>query len=218
MTDGLLSSMFEDPIAVWEMDPRTADESLMHPEESICIKNAIEKRRKEFAAGRECVRQAASALGEPAFVLLKGADRSPVWPDHLVGSISHTNTWCVAALAKKEDVRSIGVDIESAEPLKEKLWRSICRPEELDELASFEDHVAAMSHAKRIFSAKECAYKAQYLLTKTYLGFQAMRIEFSDAEFVASFAQDAGEFQVGDTLQGRWRVHQGHICSTLVIS
>ena len=89
-------------IADWQPD--------LWPEETAYVANAVEKRRREFACGRHFVRSCLRALGRPDEPLPVRADRSPRWPDGLVGSITHTDTYCAAAVARADDVDSIGIE------------------------------------------------------------------------------------------------------------
>ncbi len=66
------------------------------------------------------------------------------------------------------------------------------------------------------FSAKESAYKAQYPLTGKFLGFHALSIDL-DLEvgaWRATFREPAGEFAIGDRIDGRWRRSDGLIATT----
>ena len=66
------------------------------------------------------------------------------------------------------------------------------------------------------FSAKESAYKAQYPLTGKFLGFHALSIDL-DLEvgaWQATFREPAGEFAIGDRIDGRWRRSDGLIATT----
>ena len=82
------------------------------PEEAAYVANAVEKRRREFACGRHFARRCFRALGRPDGPLPANPDRSPRWPDGLVGSITHTDTYCAAAVARADDIAGIGIDVE----------------------------------------------------------------------------------------------------------
>jgi 4'-phosphopantetheinyl transferase EntD len=127
-----------------------------------------------------------------------------------VGSISHTDTWCAAAVARAEDVRSIGIDLEPATPLKESLWRRVCTPKERDWLHELS---APELTGKILFSAKEAVYKCQYPITTKFLGFHAVEVEIDEGEFRAVFQQEAGEFQPGDVMLGRYLVEEGLVAT-----
>lgn len=198
------------------------------PEEAALMGRAVDKRRREFVAGRTLAKAAMRGLGAPdaaALPLVNGEDRAPRWPDGLVGSITHTRGWAAAAVARSEHLTAVGLDVEDGSPLKDKLWRQICSPEDHAHLASFDEPLRGVL-AKVVFSAKEAAYKAQYTLTQQYLGFMAMQIELvpePDAAgrtggFVAHFRQPSGErFAIGDTLRGRFVVTAEHVATAVVL-
>lgn len=182
-----------------------ADLSLLHPEEAATMAKAVDKRRREFTAGRVLARRAMAELGVPEATLLNGEDRAPIWPSEVTGSITHTHTWCAAALAHASDIRGVGLDVERNMPLKPDVLDAILSDDDRRWLAEYsEDEQCALG--KLVFSAKESAYKAQYAITRQFLGFDAMWIELDDVagEFLAHFRQASGEFAVGHTLAGRF--------------
>ena len=215
----LASRLFDPLIRTAEIDPGTADDTLLPGEEAAII-HAVEKRRREFIAGRTCARRAMAALGEDPAPILQDGDRAPIWPQGLVGCITHTDTWCAVAVARTADgFRSLGLDIESAAPINPELLRIICLPEEqayLDSQPAGERGLLG----KLIFSAKECAYKCQYPLSRTFLDFHAMRVypDLAGGGFVAVFQRDAGPFSLGDGLRGRLLVDQGYIMTAMTLT
>ncbi len=221
----LFARLFKGPVVVEEMDPASvpADLSPLHPGEAAMMARAVEKRRREFTAGRVLARTAMGRLGISEQPLLNGDDRAPIWPAGVVGTITHTRGWCAVAMAKATDVRALGADVEQDTPLEARLWDSVLNPDEIDHLQGMHaDEARALG--KLIFSAKECAYKAQYLLTRTFLGFSAMSVSVdADARsdsgsWTATFRQSAGEsFQTGDQLHGSFRRTGGLIATALVI-
>lgn len=132
------------------------------------------KRRREFAAGRHCARRALAHLGHEAVALPIGHDRAPVWPPGVIGSITHTGDFAIAAVAWKSDLRSLGIDMESADPLEPDLLELVCREDERAALASC--GMDPQLGAKLVFSAKESVYKCLWPVTGSFLEFHAIGI------------------------------------------
>ncbi len=183
---------------------------LLKAEEPL-VEGAAQARVEQFTAGRVCARVALGRLGVASRTpILRGEDRTPIWPPGFVGSITHTDTWCAAAVARADELRSIGIDLEPATPLKEALWRRVCTPRERDWLAGLSEPGLT---GKVLFSAKESVYKCQYPITTQFLGFHAVELEIDDGAFRATFQQAAGEFQPGDVMSGRYLVEEGLVAS-----
>ena len=215
----LASRLLALPVQTAEMDPRAADEPL-YPGEEAAVAGAIQKRRREYIAGRVCARRAMVALGERPAPVFQCADRAPIWPEGLVGSITHTDTWCAAAVARTADgVRALGLDIEPAEPIEPDLLRVICLPEERDYLAGRPAEQRGLL-GRAIFSAKECAYKCQYAVSRTPLDFHAIRIYLDPprGDFLAVFQRDAGPFSSGHGLRGHLLMENGYVMTAMALT
>src|SRR5262245_55392675 len=102
----------------------------LHPLEEPAVKNAVPKRRNEFATGRECVHRALASLGYPYTAVPSGNDRVPVWPAGVTGSVTHSPTLAVAAVSSQGTVRAIGIDIEPAVELEADFTRMLAAPGE----------------------------------------------------------------------------------------
>jgi 4'-phosphopantetheinyl transferase EntD len=199
------------------MDPRMAEEDLL-PGEERAVAKAVPSRRREFSAGRTCARRAMAALGAHASPILQGEDRAPIWPEGLVGSITHTESWCAAAVARRQDgIRAIGLDVEPAEPIDPALLRIICVAEERELLAARPEERGVLG--RLIFSAKESAYKCQYPLSRTLLGFHAMHVLLDEPaqRFKAVFREDVAPFSRGDELDGRYLDQQGFLMTAVAL-
>lgn len=197
-------------VATEEMDPHTVQRGLLRAEQEA-VAGAAQTRIEQFTAGRLCSRIALSRLGVAvATPIPRGEDRAPIWPKGFVGSITHTDSWCAAAVARAEDFRSIGIDLEPATPLRESLWRRICTAKERDWL---HDLPEAGLTGKVLFSAKESVYKCQYPLTTKFLGFHAVEVELGNGSFRAVFQQEAGEFRPGDVIEGRYVIEEGLVAA-----
>jgi len=68
-------------------------------EEKQAVDRAVPKRQREFAAGRMAARQAMAQIGKTPAPIPVNTDRSPHWPEGVVGSISHSLEIAVAVVA-----------------------------------------------------------------------------------------------------------------------
>ncbi len=152
------------------------DPALLLPAEASHLGHAVPKRIQEFAAGRLCARRAMAELGIRDFALRAADDRQPVWPDGIVGSITHTAGLCVAVAAEKRLVAALGIDSEVVGEVTGDIWPTICGPGEqawLDLLPA-QERAAGIT---LIFSAKEAFYKCQYPIAGERLNFHDLFIE-----------------------------------------
>ena len=178
--------------------------------EEAALGRVTDYRRQEFTLGRQCGRRALAGLGVAAQPILPGSGRQPVWPNGVVGSITHCPRWCAAAVASSGSMASVGIDIEEHSALPEGVRESIAVPEELEWVERAESGVA---WDRLLFSAKECVYKVLFPLTGRWLGFEGARIHIrpDDGSFRAELCD--GPLRVGDrtisVLSGRFRVAGG---------
>ena len=177
---------------------------IAYPDEAAAVARAVPSRQAEFAAGRAAARQALRLLGQPAAAIPAGPNRLPLWPAGISGSISHSAGIAVAALRRGAP---LGLDVEPDEGLDPDLWPVICSPEELAALPILDRG----HYVRRVFSAKEAAYKAQYSLTRTLIGFDAMTVRLSETGFSARFCRPVGGFAAGQDIHGRLLRSQGLI-------
>ncbi len=164
------AALFPGAVAAAELRA-PGDARLLFPEEAPSVANAVPKRVQEFAAGRLCARRALAQFGVTRFPVRAAYDRQPVWPEFLIGSITHTTGLCAAVVAERARVLALGVDSEVAGSVKQELWPSVCTAAELHWLDSLPD-AQRPAAATLIFSAKEAFYKCQYPLVGQRLDFQ----------------------------------------------
>ncbi|KIC36724.1 4'-phosphopantetheinyl transferase family protein [Leisingera sp. ANG-M7] len=225
MTDGnsrlaerlaLVRPLFAADVALAGADPLGVPPAPLAEEAAGLSPNAVEKRRKEFAAGRDAAHQAMRQLGVPSAPVQIGSDRAPVWPEGLVGSITHTKSCAMAVLARSGAVQGLGIDVEEDTPLKNELLPAICSDREQAWLKR-QDNPGQM--AKVIFSAKEAAYKAQYTISQAFYGFDGMELEFDLAAsaYQAFFTADRTPFKRGEAVGGRFAIGAGLIMTTAEI-
>ncbi|WP_370222668.1 4'-phosphopantetheinyl transferase family protein [Pararhodobacter marinus] len=166
----------------------------LKPEEEPAVERAVERRRAEFAAGRQAARQ---AMGRDVAIPM-AIDRSPVWPEGVTGSISHAGGWAMAAVGEG----TIGLDLEVDADLPEDIRDTVLLPQERD----LDPRLARV-----VFSAKEAAYKAQYPRSRALFGFETLAITLGDDSFRAVFQRDVGPFAAGHVIDGRFAIGAGFI-------
>jgi 4'-phosphopantetheinyl transferase EntD len=154
----------------------TASPRLLLAEEQRCVESAVQKRQSEFAAGRACARRALTTLGFLEAPLLVAHDRTPLWPKGAVGSISHTDGYCIAVAGLARHFTGVGVDTELLGRVEPTLWQHVFRPEEIERLKSLNESRQA-EVASVMFSAKEAFYKCQFAQTRAWLGFEDVAVE-----------------------------------------
>lgn len=137
--------------------------------ESILIKDQMhygQKRKMEYLAGRYCAQKALEYLGVNNFNISRQEDNSPLWPQGVVGSISHTKQLAVAAVSKK--LKGIGIDAEAL--ISTERFKNISKM-----IISSQEKILVKKdcnlYPTLAFSAKESLYKAIYPLCKEYFGF-----------------------------------------------
>ena len=159
------------------------------PREEVLIlsKRASLKRRNDFALGRAAANLAMKELGlNSPPPLLKGEKGEPLWPDGVVGSITHCGPWAIAAAAWRSVALTIGVDLENADEIRtDDIAGLICHDTERKWA-----HEDGRYHTRlaTLFSAKEAAFKAFYPLCRRFIDFKEVELTW-----IAARAQFRGE-------------------------
>jgi 4'-phosphopantetheinyl transferase EntD len=186
--------------------------------ERVALGRAVDKRRREFITGRACARLALERLGAPVTGIPSGDHGEPLWPDRVVGSITHCHGYRGCAVAWSEDMVSLGIDAEPNEPLPDGVLAEVAHGRELEPPAG----IAEGLHVDRLqFSAKEAVYKAWFPLAGRWLGFDDVELSLDPgkAEFRADLLV-AGPVVEGARLtefRGRWALEDGVICTAVVV-
>lgn len=144
----------------------------LFPAEEAMVRNAVDKRRREFATVRRCAREAMAVLGRPAVPVLTGERGAPMWPDGLVGSMTHCAGYRAAVLADATVIRTVGIDAEPDEPLPPGVLDSIALPQERERLDRLRSADPRVHWDRLLFSAKESVYKAWFPMTRRWLDFE----------------------------------------------
>lgn len=177
------------------------------------LENAVPKRKAEFLVGRYVAQFALSKLGVEVEEIKIGKHRAPVWPDGIIGSITHTASTVLCAVSVNDNSRyHLGIDLENwikAETATELEGMIISQVEKRLLLRLGISYSQALT---LVFSAKESIFKAFYPSVGDYFGFDAVEIvsisekrrtfEFIVLESLASnFVKDSkiqGNFEILD--------------------
>lgn len=217
----LLPRLLPDSVAAAEIyhDPT---ELAPLPEEEPLIARSVAKRRNEFITVRYCARLALGELGVPPAPILKGDKGEPCWPNGVVGSLTHCEGYRGAAVARRDRVRSIGIDAEPHDVLPRGVLDAVSLPIERSELSGLPPNL----HWDRIlFCAKEATYKAWFPLTRRLLGFEDAHIVFTtDSSGISGGFESRilidGAAVTGPpltVLSGRWSVGNGLVLTAIVL-
>lgn len=212
----LFRSLLPAAVALAQMDPRQADANAIHPLERQQIANAVAARQREYAAGRLLTRSLLSTLGGDELPLINGADRAPIWPPRIVGSITHCRTLCVVAIARAADILALGIDVEPAEPLPGDIAERVLSSSERQCIARLPRQLRLLAD-RLVFSAKEATYKALYPGTKRFLDFPDLHVELDAAGGYAVSGAGLTTF-AHRPLPGRYRIEGEHLATALVVS
>lgn len=166
-----------DPVSVRHLDP------LGPPEIPAGFAGWVEKRQREYRAGRHHARTALAAAGQLGADIPQGLDGLPCFPEGFSGTITHTGrskTFAAAAVCKGPT--QIGVDAEFVRHIDQGMVDVILSPQEQGSLRDWiktQSQFASLSSVALVcFSAKEAFYKCVYPRCRQKLGFFDARLSF----------------------------------------
>jgi 4'-phosphopantetheinyl transferase EntD len=196
-------------------------EAALYPEEEAIVERAVAKRRKEFTTARACAREALAELGKPPGAILSGTKGEPLWPPGIVGAITHCEGYRACALARSNELRSIGVDAEPDLPLPSGLLGDIALPEEREQLRELAQRAPATHWDRLLFSIKESVYKAWFPLTESWLGFEdaTISIDLAKQSFSARLLVPGPLIDGGELggFSGRWLADEGLVAAAIAL-
>lgn len=213
-----LRRLFPPSVRVIELsDPAGAEP--LYPEEQAAIARAVDKRKVEFALGRTAARKALAALGVAPGPLPHNADRSVAWPPTAWGSITHADGICAAVAALRRDHAGIGIDAEVRARVRPELWEHVAGPEEIAWFHAAGEPEQAAERATLLFSAKETFYKAQFCVSRAWVGFHDVILTFDAHDgFVVELRVDVGDaFRRGQRFAGKWACTERHALTGMVL-
>ena len=195
-------------------------QGLLFPDEEALIARAVEKRRKEFTAGRTCLRNVLAKLGVSNGPILQNKMRSPRVPRGYTATITHSGELCAAAAVKKGEIEAIGIDVEEHSALEPNIEKMILVPNEQMMINDLPNR-GSVHWDKVIFSAKESFYKAYFQITEQYL-------DYLEAEFFVEPENQSLSCHLlipspvsdleGRTFQGKYKIADGYVFTAFAIS
>ena len=176
------------------------------------VKNS--SRRDAFSSGRRLAKMALSHLGISLRPILR-QERRPIWPEFVVGSISHTEHLAVSAVAKSMHCRGIGVDLEVISAVDERVANRVLDDQERDWIVKQQ----LPEWRTALFSAKEAIYKATNPITDEFLGFRdvTLTVDEDALSFTAKTTRDFVASPLLERARGYFHRIEGHWLTTFVI-
>lgn len=161
-----------------EFDPRVFADIGIHCPAHIA--HSTRKRQAEFFFGRLAARQALSAITADlaAANIGVGVSREPLWPDGIIGSITHDRRFAAAAVEMHGRHRGIGIDIERV--VCSKTSNAMCDividSQELRVMSAQAESWPTTTLLTLAFSAKESFFKGTYRAVGQFVDFNAARV------------------------------------------
>jgi enterobactin synthetase component D len=149
----------------------------LFPAELVRIERAILSRKREYIAGRTSARKALSILGYEKFVILTGKNREPLWPPSISGSITHEKEYCATAVAQRQSIAYLGIDLATTEPLNIEVRDLICTKKEIEYTQNFPELPFDVDPHKILFSLKESFFKCYYPRLLRYFDFKDVSLQ-----------------------------------------
>ncbi len=208
-----------------EFDTSCYDDSLFEQygvEYLPLLDQAVVKRKAEFFAGRYAAHKAIRNLGVEETTVGIGKHHSPIWPDKLIGSITHNTTQAICAVAQSDNYQNIGIDLEDWIPL------ITANNIKADVIKASEEHIFSeipLSFEQSltlIFSAKESLFKALYPRVGFYFDFHAakiIKINMDSCDFSLELTQDLNQGLVkGDVFKGKFMRQSNTVFTSIFLT
>lgn len=182
-----------------------------HLPESLA--SAAQVRKEDYVAGRFCAFKASSLIGFSLTKLPTHSDRTPIWPQNLCGSISHSKKLAVSCVSSTDHYFSLGIDAEELLDDHIDISEQIANPHELE-------LVQNKLGLTILFSAKEALYKAIYPIVKSFVDFKEVEltaIDFDEKTFQI-FSRSENLLKLGlEQFQGSFQLIDNTVVTLITI-
>lgn len=188
-------------------------EAALLPDEEPLVARAVDKRRREVTTTRSCARQALAELGIDPAPIPRGERGEPVWPDGIVGSMTHCEGYRAAVAAHAANVLTVGIDAEPHQTLPDGVLDVVALPAEIEHLNKLSVVDNSVHWDRILFSCKESVYKSWFPIAREWLGFEDAELTFDPQQrtFHARLRKLGPEVDGAplEEFDGRWAVRDG---------
>ncbi|HEY8036304.1 MAG TPA: 4'-phosphopantetheinyl transferase superfamily protein [Methylobacter sp.] len=151
--------------------------------EKTLVADAVIGRQKEFSTGRWLARQGLQQFGLAIEPIRIGKLRNPLWPDSVLGSISHDAECCAVVLVQKQahNGAGIGIDLVALSQRAGKLdgLESMVTANML-ELDAVNKLNLAVEPALLLFSIKESIIKALSFYLDDFIDMRLIEVSYAN--------------------------------------
>lgn len=201
-----------------ELHNEAGDLSQFHAlsaEEQELVCGAVDRRKADFGDSRWCAHQALKNFMDAHPPILRGPRGMPLFPEGVVGSLTHTAGFRAALLAPARRWASVGIDAEKAIPLPEGVFNTIARSGEQRRIRRTMRANDLQLLDTVLFSAKEATYKAWFPLTHRFLDFDQADIDLrADGTFTSYLLARPVPVPF---IQGRWIIRNGLVITAAAV-
>lgn len=158
-------------------------------------------------------------MGLDGVTVARSPERRPIWPNGIIGSISHSRNIAGAAVTRDDRLIGLGFDIEQpkvARPID--IVSKVMTDNEIERFGS-RDEKQLSSHLAMVVSCKESAYKAVNPVIGEYFDFLDIEIELDEASrtFVARASVPLYSADWINNGRGHYGNLAGQIVTTFVV-
>ncbi|WP_457489096.1 4'-phosphopantetheinyl transferase family protein [Tardiphaga sp. P5_C10] len=149
------------------------------------IARSVHRRQAEFFFGRLVARAALQLQGLQVAGITIGDQRQPVWPEGVIGSISHIEGLAAAVVSSADVYGGLGVDIESVHTVGKEpqaLLATVVDEQEYAYLLSRHANEGFDVLLTTAFSAKESLFKGAHAAVGRYFDFSSARVKYVDRQ------------------------------------
>ena len=181
---------------------------------------AAPRRRSAFVAGSICAEMALASLSPPISqrVLTRDARGGPLWPDGVLGSITHNARTAAAITTRQEGCVGLGVDVETrVETRGLEAVTDICMtPGERDKHLASADPAAT---ATLVFSAKESLYKALQATMPEWVDYTDVEVDEITEQSLRLSPRPGTRVaaHLSESVIARWRWHGKDVYTRVVL-
>jgi len=146
--------------------------------------------------------------------VLKGSSSEPLWPEGIIGALSHCRGMAVCAVCYGDKLRGLGIDIEElAGDMPQDVIRLVCTDREMEWVRG------ELYKMKMIFSAKEAAFKAFFPSVKMYMDFKDAELIWNErkALFDAKLLKRYEPFEAGFSFEVGSIINAHYVLSHVMI-